>query len=91
MKNNKFCNTKRHLNQIYFLHDDVQINQHDRPTSNSSDGRLERTKKGKTTGEHRWDAGQSSSDAFVIDLQRIINRWAIVFRLVFCVPCVFLF
>uniref|UniRef100_A0A2N9EMA7 Uncharacterized protein n=1 Tax=Fagus sylvatica TaxID=28930 RepID=A0A2N9EMA7_FAGSY len=30
--------------------------------------------KGKATGEHRWGAGQSSSDAFVSDLQRMINR-----------------
>jgi hypothetical protein len=49
-------------------------NQHGRPTSNLSDGRSERTKKGKITGEHRWGAGQSSSDAFVSDLKRIINR-----------------
>uniref|UniRef100_A0A2N9EJ31 Uncharacterized protein n=1 Tax=Fagus sylvatica TaxID=28930 RepID=A0A2N9EJ31_FAGSY len=30
--------------------------------------------KGKATGEHRWGAGQSSSDDFVSDLRRMINN-----------------
>ena len=49
-------------------------NQHGRPTDKLSEGRPERTKNDKTTREHRWDAGQSSSNAFVRDLWRIINR-----------------
>ncbi len=27
-----------------------------------------------TIGKHRWGAGQNSSDAFVRDLERMINR-----------------
>jgi hypothetical protein len=46
----------------------MRKNQHDRPTIGLSDGRPKRAKKGKATGEHRWGAGQSSSDAFVSDL-----------------------
>uniref|UniRef100_A0A2N9HZ47 Uncharacterized protein n=1 Tax=Fagus sylvatica TaxID=28930 RepID=A0A2N9HZ47_FAGSY len=56
---------------------------HGRPTSNLSDGRSERTKKGKITGEHRWGAGQSSSDAFVSDLKRIINSYNVFGMLLF--------
>ena len=44
-------------------------NQHGRPTSSLSNGRPEITKVMKTIGEHRWGAGQSSSDAFVRDLE----------------------
>jgi hypothetical protein len=43
-------------------------NQHDRPMIGLSDGKPKRAKKGKATGEHRWSAGQSPSDAFVSDL-----------------------
>jgi hypothetical protein len=49
-------------------------NQHGRPTSNLSDGRPERTKKDKQQGNTGGVPAKASSDAFVSDLQRIINR-----------------
>jgi hypothetical protein len=53
--------------------DDVW-NQHGRPTGALSDGRPKTTRKIVTTvGKHRWGAGQSSSDAFVRDLGRVVN------------------
>ena len=66
-------------------------NQNGRSTDDPSDGRPEMRKIMKTTGEHRWGAGQSSSDAFVRDLGRMINRKVKVFTLIIFIPCVFLF
>ena len=48
-------------------------NQHGRLTD-SLGWKTWKKKNDKTTGEHWWGAGQSSSDVFVRDLWRIINR-----------------
>ena len=42
-------------------------NQHSRPSYPLSDGRPETQTIMTTVGKYRWDAGQSSSDAFVRD------------------------
>jgi hypothetical protein len=60
-------------NELHIIPDDVQKSAR-RPTDKLSDGRPERTKNEKTIGEHQWGAGQSSSNAFVRDLWRIINK-----------------
>ena len=52
----------------------MRENQHGRPSNRLSDGRPEIRKTMKAIGEHRWGAGQNSSDAFVRDLRRMINR-----------------
>uniref|UniRef100_A0A2N9FJN7 Uncharacterized protein n=1 Tax=Fagus sylvatica TaxID=28930 RepID=A0A2N9FJN7_FAGSY len=57
----------------FLVDTNCHFNQHDRPTSSLSDGRPKKTKRSKQQGKHRWGAGQSSSDAFVNDLQRVIN------------------
>jgi hypothetical protein len=57
-----------HGHLLIFVQLMMCTNQHGRPTSNPSDGRPERAKKGKVTGERWWGAGQNSSDAFVSDL-----------------------
>jgi hypothetical protein len=49
-------------------------NQHGRPTMLSLMEDLKQKRLMTTIGEHRWGAGQSSSDAFVRDFGRMINR-----------------
>ena len=49
-------------------------NQHGRPTTFSLMEDLRQEKVMKTIVEHRWGADQSSSDAFVRILGKMINR-----------------
>jgi hypothetical protein len=49
-------------------------NQHGRPTLLSLMEDLKQEKVVTTTKEHWWGAGQSSSNAFVRDTGRMINR-----------------